>query len=163
MTTDELIKRLNKNERIKAESDAKGIVVYNDSGAGGIVVYNDSGNVLLAIPFEATNFLEIVFNDQRPADSMGKASREYITAQIEEYLQTPIEERNPQKYYLCASKEKELYVHNVSVRDYPYDKSFSFEFGPKTEFSEHSLRELVKAVPNIAPALEAMKEPVEDD
>lgn len=102
MTTDELIKRLNKNERIKAESDAKGIVVYNDSGAGGIVVYNDSGNVLLAIPFEATNFLEIVFNDQRPADSMGKASREYITAQIEEYLQTPIDKRQSEKKYALA-------------------------------------------------------------
>ena len=92
MTIDELIKRLNKNERIKAESDA-----------GEIVIYNDSGNVLLAIPFEATNFLEIVFNDQLPSDSMGNASREYVTAQIEEFLQTPIDKRQSEKEYLLKT------------------------------------------------------------
>ena len=152
MTTEELVERLNENERVHA-----------DNICGIIILRNDSEHVLMSFNTQATSFLDFTFNDQLPSDNMGKASREYVADQIEEYLQTPIEERNPQKYYLCASKEKELYVHNVSVRDYPYDKSFSFEFGPKTEFSEHSLRELVKAVPNIAPALEAMKEPVEDD
>lgn len=152
MTTEELVLQINRNHRVRAEKID-----------GRIFVYNDTIHLLFTFDEKATNFLDFTFNDQLPSDSMGKTSREYVAAQIEEYLQTPIEERNPQKYYLCASKEKGLYVHNVRVMDYPYDKSFSFEFGPKAEFSERSLRDLVKAVPNVAPALEAMKEPVEED
>lgn len=156
MTTDELIKRLNKNERIKAESDAKGIVVYNDSG-----------NVLLAIPFEATNFLEIVFNDQLPADSMGKASSEYITAQIEEYLQTPIEKREAEKkYYLLARPGsswpymKARYVTRIRTQA----DSSAFDYGKNpTAFTEKELSTIKRIDPVLVPAIELMKVPVKED
>lgn len=155
MTTDELIKRLNNNERIKAESDAKGIVVYNDSG-----------NVLLAIPFEATNFLEIVFNDQLPADSMGKTSREYVAAQIEEYLQTPIEQRKlEKKYYLLARSGdswpymKARYVTRITTQA---DRA-AFDYGNNPiVFTEKELSTIKRIDPVLAPAIELMKVPAEE-
>ena len=91
MTAEELIKRLNKNERIHAKKESHRITVCNDTG-----------HILFIFGDKATNFLDFIFNDQLPSDSIGKSSREFITAQIEEYLQTPIEKRKSEKKYAIA-------------------------------------------------------------
>lgn len=154
MTTDELIKRLNKSERIKAESDAKGIVVYNDSG-----------NALLAIPFEATNFLEIVFNDQLPADSMGKASREYVAAQIEEYLQTPIDKRQSEKKYALAWDGDDNGKSNYFVKHnggwFLVNKR-SDQLPDEALFTQSELDRIKWDAPWLSGAIDAMKVPVKE-
>lgn len=91
MTTEELVLQINRNHRVRAEKID-----------GRIFVYNDTSHLLFTFDEKATNFLDFTFNDQLPSDSMGKASREYITAQIEEYLQTPIEKRKSEKKYAIA-------------------------------------------------------------
>lgn len=91
MTTDELVERLNQNKRVHA-----------DNIDGIIILYNDSEHPLMSFNTQATNFLDFTFNDQLPSDSMGKASRQYVASQIEEYLQTPIEKRKPEKKYAIA-------------------------------------------------------------
>lgn len=151
MTTDELIKRLNKNERIKAESVAKGIVVYNNSG-----------NALLAIPFEATNFLEIVFNDQLPADSMGKSSREYVAAQIEEYLQTPIKERPRELYTLVWPCDGDGTSNWLARQDGNWILSTNDPSGFPREalFSQKDLDEIVRRQPFMKSVIEALKQKV---
>lgn len=87
MTTEELVLQINRNHRVRAEKID-----------GRIFVYNDTSHLLFTFDEKATNFLDFTFNDQLPSDSMGKASREYITAQIEAYMDTPIEKRGLEQH-----------------------------------------------------------------
>lgn len=84
MKTNELIKRINQNRRMFAEFDD-----------GIISICDDAGKLLLEIPSEATNWLEIYRMINNFYDCFGKRSCEYLSALIDEYLQTPLEERFP--------------------------------------------------------------------
>ena len=84
MKTNELIKRINQNRRMFAEFDD-----------GTISICDDAGKLLLEIPSEATNWLEIYGMINNFYDCFEKRSREYLSALIDEYLQTPLEERFP--------------------------------------------------------------------
>lgn len=159
MTTEELIERLNQNKRVRA-----------DNIDGIIILYNDSEHPLMSFNTQATNFLDFTFNDQLPSDSMGKASREYVAAQIEEYLQTPIEQRKSEKkYYLLARSGsiwpymKARYVTRITTQV----DSAAFDYGKNpTVFTEKELSTIKRIDPVLAPAIELMKVPVpakEDD
>lgn len=84
MKTNELIIHINQNRRMFAEFDN-----------GTISICDDAGKLLLEIPSEATNWLEIYGMINNFYDCFGKRSREYLSALIDEYLQTPLEERFP--------------------------------------------------------------------
>lgn len=155
MTTDELIERLNKNIYIDAELDD-----------GEIEVADGSGDSFFVIPINATNFLEIIFVES-PADVLNKVASEYVAAQIEEYLQTPIEERFPEKKYHLATLQYpkdaipiKQYVSDIIVG---YDH-VNFYFGSKEKagvWADSDLNYLSQYFPK--EAIDAMEEPVEDD
>ena len=56
---------------------------------------SDSDHEVIDIPNGATNLLEINFIESYSRYNFGKPSREYLSALIDEYLQTPLEERFP--------------------------------------------------------------------
>ena len=84
MKIDEFIEKVNRNDRMEAE-EVDGV----------ITIYNDSDHEVIDIPNGATNLLEINFIESYSRYNFGKPSREYLSALIDEYLQTPLEERFP--------------------------------------------------------------------
>lgn len=89
MKIDEFIEKVNRNDRMEAE-EIDGV----------ITIYNDSDHEVIDIPNGATNLLEINFIESYYSRySFGKPSREYLSALIEEFLHTPINERFPEKKY----------------------------------------------------------------
>lgn len=155
MTTDELVERLNKNERVIARRKE-----------GKVVVCNDGGNPVVAIDDQATNIFELDWRCRIPYINFGKPSREYITAQIEEYLQTPIEEREAEKkYYLLARSGgswpymKARYVTRITTQ---VDRA-AFDYGTNPiVFTEKELSTIKRIDPVLAPAIELMKVPAEE-
>lgn len=87
MKIDEFIKKVNKNDRMLAEKVNKSIIIYDD------------GMLLMKIPNDATNWLEIYGMINNFYDYFGKPSREYLSAMIEKLLHTPVDERFAEKKY----------------------------------------------------------------
>ena len=159
MRINEFIKKVNRNDRMEAE-EVDGV----------ITIYNDSDHEVIDIPNGATNLLEINFIESYSRYNFGKPSREYLSALIEEFLHTPIKDRFPEKkYYLCVFPKKEalewrgeseaIWVNHIGS----FDDGFRIDYGPKTAFTEGTLNAIKESLPFIAPAIDAMKEPVEDN
>lgn len=79
----------------------------------------------------------------------------------------PVKERFPEKKYRLLANPDALNNYGTEVPKYirginsGYDH-FTFLCGTPTTFSEGELEDLKKTYPNIAPAIDAMKEPVEE-
>lgn len=157
MTTEELVERLNQNQRIHADNED-----------GDIAVCNDTGHVLFMFSDKATSFLDFTFNDQLPSDSMGKTSREYVAAQIEEYLQTPIEKRKPEKKYnlylglIAGTRDTEYWLMKPA---FPNDTT-PFQLArdrknPRTIWTEDEVDKLKWQLPVMKEAIEKMKVPAD--
>lgn len=149
MKTNELIKRINQNRRMFAEFDD-----------GTISICDDAGKLLLEIPSEATNWLEIYGMINNFYDCFGKRSREYLSALIDEYLQTPLEERYPEnKYRLRWIDDDDGFANYL---DY-YDGKWSYGLMEDArQYSKQELDKLKRENPRLAPAIDAMKEPAEE-
>ena len=151
MKTNELIKRINQNRRMFAEFDD-----------GTISICDDAGKLLLEIPSEATNWLEIYGMINNFYDCFGKRSREYLSALIEEFLETPLKERFPEKKYRLR------WLNDMdgdpNYADYSHGTWFwkTHKVNAKT-YTEKELQQLKINNPRFAPAIDVLKEPVEDD
>lgn len=162
MTTEELVERLNKNERVIARRKE-----------GTVVVCNDGGNPVVAIDDQATNIFELDWRCRIPYINFGNASREYITAQIEDYLKTPIEKRKPEKKYnlylglIAGTRDTEYWLMKPA---FPNDTT-PFQLArdrknPRTIWTENEVDKLKRELPVMAEAIDSMKVPVpvkEDD
>ena len=151
MTTEELVLQINRNNRVRAEKID-----------GRIFVYNDTSHLLFTFDEKATNFLDFTFNDQLPADSMGKASREYVAAQIEEYLQTPINERSRELYTLVWPCGGDGTSNWLARQDGNWILSTNDPSGFPREalFSQKDLDEIVRRQPFMKSVIEALKQKV---
>ena len=156
MKIDEFVRKANRNSEIGA-----------DDNDGVISIFADTGDSLIDVPVDATNFLEVNWYNVKPVNYFSKHTREYLSALIDEFLQTPIDERYPEKKYRLVANPNSLeetgtYASKyVACIDDSMD-SFSFVYGGPTIFSEKDLKQIEELHPNIAPAIETMKEPVED-
>lgn len=87
---------------------------------------------------------------------------------VQRLLDTPVKDRFPEKKYRLVANPNSLeetgtYASKyVACIDDSID-SFSFVYGGPTIFSEKDLKQIEESHPNIAPAIEAMKEEVKDD
>lgn len=163
MKTTELIKKLKENKQVDV------VIITALDGVEKLTILNDMSNPLFIIPTTATNWLELEnVHSQLIADSLGKGSREYVAEQISEYLDTPLDKRKPEKKYRLVAnpnsfEETGTYASKyVACIDDSMD-SFSFVYGGPTIFSEKDLKQIEESHPNIAPAIETMKEPVEEE
>ena len=148
MKIDEFIEKVNRNDRMEAE-EIDGV----------ITIYNDSDHEVIDIPNGATNLLEIDFIESYSRYNFGKPSREYLSALIEEFLETPIDERYPEKKYRLRWIDDTNGSKNyIECPDY-----WSFEGLHPETFPEQELNDLKNKHPRFALAIDAMKEPVEDE
>lgn len=159
MKIKEFIEKINEHDGMRAKDVEKGIVIGTPNNMG-----------IFSIPEDATNFIEIDTWATSNSLYWNKADREYLSALIEEFLHTPIEERFPErKYYLCVFPKKEalewrgeseaIWVNHIGS----FDDGFRIDYGPKTAFTEETLNSIKKSLPFIASAIDAIKIPVEDD
>ena len=88
MKIDEFIEKVNERDGMRAKKTAEGIVIGTPNNIG---IFN--------IPEDATNFIEIDTWATSNSLYWKKPDREYLSALIEEFLHTPINERYPEKKY----------------------------------------------------------------
>ena len=156
MKIDEFIEKVNDRDGMRAKKTAEGIVIGTPRNNG-----------IFIIPEDATNFIEIDASATSNSLYWKKSDRKYLSALIEEFLHTPVKERFPEKKYRLVANPNALNNYGTEVPKYirginsGYDH-FTFLYGTPTNFSEGELEHLKKIYPNIAPAIDAMKEPVED-
>ena len=151
MKIDEFIEKVNERDGMLAKKTAEGIVIGTPNNIG---IFN--------IPEDATNFIEIDTWATSNSLYWKKPDREYLSSLIEEFLHTPIKERFPEKKYrlrwITDDDGTPNYIHklcgswnwNTNKRD------------TKT-FTEKELQQLKINNPRFAPAIDAMKELVEED
>lgn len=151
MKIDEFIEKVNRNDRMEAE-EIDGV----------ITIYNDSDREVIDIPNGATNLLEINFIDSYSRYNFGKPSCEYLSALIEEFLHTPIKERFPEKKYRLRWLDND--GGNPNYADYLHGTWFWETNKDNAKiYTEKELQQLKINNPRLTPAINAMKEPVEDD
>ena len=150
MRINEFIKKVNRNDRMEAE-EVDGV----------ITIYNDSDHEVIDIPNGATNLLEIDFIESYSRYNFGKPSREYLSALIEEFLETPIDELFPEKKYRLRWIDDDDGFANYL--DY-YGGKWSYGLMEDArQYSQQELDDLKLNNPRLTLAIDAMKEPVEDD
>lgn len=86
---------------------------------------------------------------------------------IQRLLDTPVEERFPEKKYRLVANPNSLEQTGTYATKYVACiqdgmDSFSFVYGGPTIFSEKELKQIEELHPNIAPAIDTMKEEVKD-
>lgn len=138
----------------------------------GILIISSNDEALLLVPEKATNFMEVHFYVDNQGMYFTKADREKLSALIDEFLETPIKERFLEKKYRLRWIDSndgrddefigpETYLGRSKDNGVSYWTTFQ-KFGAET-FTEKELQQLKINNPRFAPAIDAMKEPVEDD
>ena len=154
MKIDEFIEKVNERDGMRAKKTAEGIVMGTPNNIG---IFN--------IPEDATNFIEIDTWATSNSLYWKKPDREYLSALIEEFLHTPINERFPEKKYRLIAMR---YVEGpIAIKQYVTSLQASgdyvtFDFGSKEnaeKWTDEELRNLSQWFPQ--EAIDAMKEPVE--
>lgn len=87
---------------------------------------------------------------------------------IQRLLDTPVEERFPEKKYRLVANPNSLEQTGTYATKYVACiqdgmDGFSFVYGGPTVFSEKELKQIEELHPNIAPAIDTMKEEVKDN
>ena len=151
MEIKEFIEKVNEHDGMRAKKVYKRIAIGTPNNMG-----------IFSIPEDATNFIEIDTWATSNSLYWKKEDREYLSALIEEFLHTPVEERFPEKKYRLRWIDDHdhcknyLNLYSDGVWDFVDDKIDA------VIFTESELEQLKTDNPHLAPAIDAMKEPVED-
>ena len=151
MKIDEFVRKANRNSEIGA-----------DDNDGVISICADTGDLLIDVPVDATNFLEVNWYNVKPVNYFSKHTREYLSALIDEFLQTPIDERFPEKKYRLRWIDEDDGDRNYLVTTSGWYLTNIID-DKKAVFTESELEQLKRDAPRLAPAIDAMKEPVEEE
>lgn len=159
MKINELLTAINGLSRLNADKWSKGIAVYTSE--------HRKYDYFLYFNFDADSWDKVDFDwdclDGVRPNTLGKALE-----LVDEFLTTPIKERYPEKKYWLTSNPDALKEYGINIFKYvsciSYDSNgFTFRWGKPNAYSESELDDIKKCCPFIAPAIDAMKEPVEDD
>ena len=153
MKIDEFIEKVNERNGMRAKKVGKEIVI----GAP-----NDM--VMIHILEDATNLFEIDTWETGAGlyQYWTKSDREYLSAMIEEFLHTPIKERYPEnKYHLRWINDDDGTSNYLCNFGGTWDWSLTKRNADV--FTEKELQQFKINNPKLAPAIDAMKEPVEDN
>lgn len=127
----------------------------------GVLIISGNDDVLLLVPKKATNFMEVYFCVDNQGMYFTKANRERLSALIEEFLHTPIKDRFPEKKYRLRWIDDEDGDRNYLVITSGWYLTNIID-DKKAVFNESELEQLKRDAPRLAPAIDAMKEPMEE-
>lgn len=165
MTTEELIKKLKENKRVDV------VVITALDGVKKLIILNDMSNPLFRLPTTATNWFELEsVHSQLIADSLGKDGREYVAAQINEYLSTSLDERNPEKKYRLvwqfSQDDPEPWIlgyakifGNWDINDEDWLNGKGYQ----TRFTDADLKKIADGDRDMLDRLNALKKEVKDN
>ena len=154
MKIKEFIEKINELDGMRARKTNEGILI-------GIPSELSHGLNIYCIPEDATNFIEIDAGATSNSLYWKKSDREYLSALIEEFLHTPIKERYPEnKYHLRWINDDNGTSNYLCNFGGTWDWSITKRSADV--FTEKELQQLKINNPKLAPAIDAMKEPVED-
>ncbi len=128
MKIDEFIKKVNKNDRMFAKKGNKSIIIYDDGGM-----------LLMQIPNDATNWLEIYVMINNFYDCFGKPSREYLSTLIDKFLHTPVEDRFPKKKYTVQVFPVDDGYLNMDDDGYVCADDIDQICGTRTQFTQQEI------------------------
>lgn len=153
MEIKEFIEKVNEHDGMQAKKVYKRIAIGTPNNIG-----------IFSIPEDATNFIEIDTWATSNSLYWKKEDREYLSALIEEFLHTPVEERFPEKKYRLVVKRETpfcpKYVSNIITELNGIGFDLSIDEKEARIFSEKELNQIKKREPSLTPAIDAMKEPV---
>lgn len=133
----------------------------------GILIISSNDEALLLVPEKATNFMEVHFYVDNQGMYFTKADREKLSALIDEFLETPIKERFLEKKYRLVAKRKidqmPKYVKKIITGFDEFIIDFTNLKSEAMQYNDSDLKVLVEREPLLAPAIDAMKELVEDN
>ena len=147
----------------RIESTSKSIFVWEHEG---YIHISWNTFTILVVPYEAKTMFDCHFvnpNLELPADVKAQ-----ISGIIGKFLRTPIKERFPEKKYRLVANPNSLEQTGTYATKYVACiqdgmDGFSFVYGGPTVFSEKELKQIEELHPNIAPAIDTMKEEVKED
>lgn len=149
MKIKEFIEKVNEHDGMRAKKVYKRIAIGTPNNMG-----------IFSIPEDATNFIEIDTWATSNSLYWKKEDREYLSALIEAFLHTPVKERFSEKKYCLRWIDD--HDHCKNYLDLNSDGVWDFvddEIDAEI-FAESELNQLKKDNPLLAPAIDAMKEPV---
>lgn len=154
MKIKEFIEKVNEHDGMQAKKLYTKIAIGTPNNMG-----------IFSIPEDATNFIEIDTWATINSLYWKKEDREYLSALIEEFLHTPVEERFPEKKYRLRWFDDELGETFLGFSNGLIKNYWSTFNAPtsNTIFTESELEQLKKDNPRLAPAIDAMKEEAKDD
>ena len=152
MKIKEFIKKVNEHDGMRAKKVYKRIAIGTPNNMG-----------IFSIPEDATNFIEIDTWATSNSLYWKKEDREYLSALIEEFLHTPVEERFPEKKYRLRWINDQGHYKNYLNLNSNGAWVFVDDEIDADIFAESGLEQLKKDNPHLSPAIDAMKEEVKDD
>lgn len=161
MKIDEAVKMINTGTAtVKAHHSGSNILVYSTNdfiGHDWFLMADDKVMTWENVAFDSHCLGGVILQDLvRVMDA------------VQRLLDTPVKDRFPEKKYRLVANPNSLEEAGTYATKYvacieDSMDSFSFVYGGPTIFSEKDLKQIEESHPNIAPAIEAMKEEVKDD
>lgn len=126
-----------------------------------------NANWFLEMPIDVTNW-DYICGDWYCLSDIKPQDLARVMDVIQRLLDTPVEERFPEKKYRLVANPNSLEQTGTYATKYVACiqdgmDGFSFVYGGPTVFSEKELKQIEELHPNIAPAIDTMKEEVKDD
>lgn len=158
MKIDELVEKLNELKSLRAKKQSDGILIYSKQSIG--------YDFFFSLGYKSKSLTDVVF-DWRCLDGVKPADLHKALNLVDCFLHTPIEERFPEKKYRLMAMR---YVEGpIAIKQYVTSLQASgdyvtFDFGSKEnaeKWTDKELHNMSQWFPQ--EAIDAMKEPVEDD
>ena len=124
-------------------------------------------NWFLEMPIDVTNW-DYICSDWDCLSNIEPRDLARVMDVIQRLLHTPVKERFPEKKYRLVANPNSLEQTGTYATKYVACiqdgmDCFSFVYGGPTVFSEKELKQIEELHPNIAPAIDTMKEEVKDN
>lgn len=158
MKVDELVEKLNELKSLRAEKENDGIFIYSKQSTG--------YDFFFSLAYKTKSLAEVGF-DWDCLNSVEPTDLHKALNLVDCFLHTPIDERFPKNMYRLVAMR---YVEGpIAIKQYVTSLQASgdyvtFDFGSKEnamKWTDKELRNLSQWFPQ--EAVDAMKEPVEDD
>lgn len=155
MKIDELVAKLNELKSLRAEKKSDGILIYSKQST--------DYDFFFSLAYKNESLADVGF-DWDCLKSVEPADLHKALNLVDCFIHTPINERFPEKeWYLCIgvnSKGHKVYL----VRDYDAREIVTnINKDCMSPFTDRQVEELKKEFPKLAPSIDAMKEPAEDE
>ena len=157
MKIDEAVKFINGTNTAFAEVEDGDLIIFEHNRV--------SDDWFLRFPTKAKTWRSII-DDEDCLTDVEPQDLAHVMNVIQRLLDTPVSERFPEKKYRLVVKRENpfcpKYVSNIITELSGLGFDLSIDEKEARIFSEKELNQIKEREPSLAPAIDAMKEPVED-